>query len=317
MSGFSGSSAVGVVTPANVYLVTDSRYHEQAVKEAPSWELLIYAGDLAEAVASLLPHRGAIGFETSIIFEMHRKLDAALAGGASLRPTENLVEKLRACKDPSEIVLIRAAITCARRAYEQVLPLIQPGVTERALAAELDYRMMLAGADGPAFDTVVASGPNSSLPHAGITDRALAEGDLVVIDFGAIKDGYCSDISRTLVTGEQDTRQREVIDALKTAQQHAISSLRPGLPARDADSAAREALREAGMDEYFTHSLGHGVGLEVHERPTLAARSEETLEAGMVFTVEPGIYIEGWGGARLEEMVLLAAGRVVVLTEGV
>lgn len=314
LSGFSGSSAIVVITPDNAWLVTDGRYHEQAAREAPSWELMIYASDLVEAVASLLPHRGAIGFETSISFELHRKLGAALADGASQRPTENLVEKLRACKDPSEIALIRAAIACAEVSYEQVLPLVRPGITERELAAELDYRMMLAGAEGPAFDTVVASGLNSSMPHAGITDRAIAEGDLVVIDFGAKKDGYCSDTSRTLVIGEPNVRQREIIDALKAAQQQAVSSLCPGLPARDADFAAREALREAGIDEYFTHSLGHGVGLEVHEQPTLAVRSEETLEAGMVFTVEPGVYIEGWGGTRLEEMILLTENGPEVLT---
>lgn len=315
LSGFTGSSAIGVVTPVSALLVTDGRYREQAAAEAPEWDIVIYAADAAEAVASLVKDSGAgeAGFEESVSYHMHRRLGDALGASVSLRPVENLVERLRARKDPSETALIRASAACARSAYREVLPLVVPGATERELAAELDHRMTLAGANGPAFDTVVASGPNSSLPHAGITDRALAEGDLVVMDFGARKDGYCSDTSRTLDIGEPDARRSDILDTLQNAFERALSVIRPGLPARDADAAAREALKESGMDGYFVHGLGHGVGLEVHERPTLSARSEDTLEPGMVFTVEPGIYIEAWGGARLEEMVLLTASGPEIL----
>ena len=192
--------------------------------------------------------------------------------------------------------------------------MLQPGVTERQLAAALDYRMMSAGADKPAFDTVVASGPNAAMPHAGITDRPLQDGDLVVIDFGALKDGYCCDITRTVALGDVGTRPAEALEAVRIAWDAAFSSIEPGVPAAHPDLAARAELERLGWGEEFVHSLGHGLGLEVHEKPTLSRLSRETLQPGMVFTIEPGVYVASEIGVRHEETVLLTADGCEVLS---
>jgi len=314
LSGFSGSSAVAVVTPDSSTLITDGRYREQAAAESPHWETVIHAGELSEAVADALTGAKAAGFEVSASFDFHRKLAGAVTHGTALEPTEQLVEGLRCFKDESEIESIRAATECARAAFAQVLPLVKQGTPERQLAAELDYRMMLAGAESPAFDTVVASGPNSSLPHAGVTDRVLAAGDLVVMDFGACRNGYNADITRTVPVGEPDTRARRALEAVKGASRAAIEALEPGCPASEIYQVAHRHLEERGLSEYFTHGLGHGVGLEVHEKPAISARSNDTLDPGMVFTIEPGVYIAGWGGVRFEEMVLMTGAGAEVLT---
>jgi Xaa-Pro aminopeptidase len=177
--------------------------------------------------------------------------------------------------------------------------------------------MMLSGADGPAFDTVVASGPNSSLPHAGISDRSLAEGDLVVIDFGARKDGYCTDTSRTIVLGEPNSQQQHLLDSVKEASDAALAVLKPGIQASEVDQVARKVIADKGLADNFSHGLGHGAGLEVHEKPTLSTVSKDVLQPGMVFTIEPGIYIEGWGGVRLEELVLMKADGIEVLSRDI
>jgi Xaa-Pro aminopeptidase len=314
LSGFSGSSACAVITPRNATLVTDGRYREQAGRESPSWDIVIYEKDLIEAIARLLSGDGEIGFEVTASYDFHEKLSSALGDKTVLKPAHGLVEELRARKTSAEVGSIRDALSCAWTAFDLVVPLIVPGVSERRVAAELDYRMMLAGADRPAFDTVVASGPNSSMPHAGISDRVIEERDLVVVDFGASKDGYCSDSTRTLVVGEPDERQREVLEAVTGAQREAIAALEPGMAASEADRVARACLERIGFGANFSHSLGHGVGLEVHELPTLAPRSKDVLRPGMVFTVEPGVYIAGWGGARFEDVVHMTEDGPTVLS---
>ena len=316
LSGFSGSSGAAVVTPERSVLVTDGRYKDQVTGESPSWETVIYTGKMTEAVAGVLPRGGAVGFETGVSYRFWRELAEALPGGASLEPAEQVVESLRSVKDDGEITLIRGALSCAAIGFRQLTPRVRPGISERELAAEIDYRMVLAGADGPAFDTVVASGPNSCLPHAGITDRVLRGGDLTVVDFGARKDGYRSDTTRTFLLGETGGREGRVIEAVLGAVRAALDSLEPGVNASRVDGAAREYLEKEGLSGYFSHSLGHGVGLQAHEKPTLSARSDDKLLPGMVFTVEPGVYIEGLGGVRIEEMVLMTdTGFEVMSTE--
>lgn len=317
LSGFSGSSALAVVTPDRKSLVTDGRYREQASVETHGWEIDIYTGDALETVSSKLTGARSVGFEKTATCDFHERLTGALSGEVELVPTSNLVEDLRAVKDEGEVELIREAVGMAGRAFEEVLPFVRGGVSERELAAELDYRMVKAGADGRAFDTVVASGPNSSLPHAGITDRRLRDGDLLVVDFGAVRLGYNSDNTRTLVVGGPDRRQREVLDAVRSALDAAIETLRPGVQASDVDAAARACLERAGLAGAFVHSIGHGVGLEVHEKPALSSRSTDKLEPGMVFTVEPGVYIEGWGGVRLEEVVRMTGTVPEVLSSSI
>lgn len=317
LSGFSGSSAVAVLTRDGTTLVTDGRYREQAARESAGWETMIYAGDVVTAAVEALGGSSSIGFEVSASFDFHRKLTDALAPDVTLKPTEGLIERLRCFKDESEVELIRASIDCAGTAFSRVRRLIKPGATERQLAAELDYRMMLAGAESPGFDTVLASGPNSSMPHAGITDRELAEGDLVVIDFGATKDGYSSDITRTVILGEPSERPLQALEAVRGANRAAIAALRPGVAASEIFGVAFKYLEEKGFSEYFSHGLGHGVGLEVHEKPSVSMRSDDTLEPGMVFTIEPGVYVEGLGGARSEDMVLMTQEGAEVLTSGI
>jgi Xaa-Pro aminopeptidase len=223
------------------------------------------------------------------------------------------VEQLRAIKEPREIDAIRASVECTAKAWESLLPMIQPGVTERQLGAALDYRMMSAGADKPAFDTIVASGPNSAMPHATTTNRALQAGDLVVIDFGARKDGYCCDITQTVGIDKVDSKATAVLDAVVEAWEAGFAAAAPGMPVAEVDKAARDKLVHAGYGEAFTHSLGHGVGLEVHEKPSISRFSDERIEVGMVFTIEPGVYLDGELGVRHERTVLMAPDGPVVL----
>lgn len=316
LTGFTGSSAVVVVTPEDAFLVTDGRYREQAARES-GWDVVIYDDTMVTTVTRLLEGAAHVGFEVDTPFELYRKLKEALPGTCGLEPAVGVVEGLRSRKSQGEVRLIREALHCAARAFSEVSPLVEPGITEREVAAQLDYRMMLAGADGPAFDTVVASGPNSSLPHAGITDRALASGDLVVIDFGARKSGYCSDVTRTLWLGEPDDMGRRVLEAVSGALEATLAALRPGVRARDVDSAAREHLEQCGFGGSFLHGLGHGVGLKVHEKPSLSRKSSDVLEPGMIFTVEPGVYIEGKCGARIEEMVIMTESGFEVMSKAI
>jgi Xaa-Pro aminopeptidase len=317
LCGFRGSSGAALVTLDESILITDGRYREQASRETTDWDVRIHTSGIAEAVAKMVPRNTRCGFEVTVSFELYRRLVDSAGDSFSLDPVEGAVESLRALKDSGEIQLMKAAIQCASAAFEEASGMFAEGAVERRLAAELDYRMVLAGADGPAFDTVVASGPNSSLPHSPLTDRRLEAGDLVVVDFGAVKDGYRSDTTRTLLinsSGTDDVRKSEALSAVKAAREAALEALTPGVKALNVDAAARDRLAELGLVEHFTHSLGHGVGLETHEKPTLSAVSDDTLEPGMVFTIEPGVYIEGLGGVRIEDIVLMTPDGPEILT---
>lgn len=313
LSGFTGENGFAVITGERAVFVTDGRFREQAERELDGWEVLIYKKDLAVAIASCLEGVARAGLEDSATVAFHSRLADAL-GETELEITDALVESLRVRKDPGEIRAIREAIACALTAWDSLLPMLQAGVTERQLAAGLDYRMLTAGADKPAFDTIVASGPNASMPHAGITDRVIEPGDQIIIDFGAMKDGYNCDITRTIALGEPSGRAADIANAVRGAWEAAFAALKPGVAAAEVDAAARDFLKSTGFADEFVHSLGHGVGLDVHEKPALSSLSAETLEPGMVFTIEPGIYLEGEAGARHEEMVLLTREGPVVLS---
>ena len=304
VSGFTGSSSVAVVTAGKPILITDGRYREQADLETSGWEVVIYSSDMTKTIAGSVKDISLIGLEDSSSLGFHKRLTGALAN-AEITFTDGMVEGLRARKEAGEIATMREAADCARRAWQTLLPMIRPGVTERQLAAALDYRMMTAGADKPAFDTIVASGPNASKPHAGITDRALEQGDQVVIDFGARKGGYCCDLTRTVAVGEPSDRAARIAAAVLGAWDAAFAALAPGVSAPKVDAAARDYLENEGFADEFVHGLGHGVGLEVHEKPTISRLSREVLDPGMVFTIEPGVYLSGETGARHEETVLL------------
>jgi len=304
LSGFGGSSAVALVTPTDSILVTDGRYKEQAPAQASGWEILVYTRSIFKEIAGALPAGERFGFEVTCSFDFHKKLSVEVGQGR-LEPLDGIVEGLRATKDGGEIELIRAALGCAGSGFEAIRTMVRAGCSERNIAAELNYRMTLAGADGPAFDTIVSSGPNSALPHAPLTDRPLSEGDLVVVDFGAKRDGYLSDTTRTFLLPGADARAREAFEVVSGALEEVLGSLKPGVKASDVDALANEHIAMAGFAEHLSHSLGHGVGLEIHEKPTLSAISADVLEPGMVFTIEPGAYIEGLGGVRIEELVLM------------
>lgn len=311
LSGFTGSSGWLLITPARQRLFTDSRYEEAAAAEAPDFEVVIYRNDqeLRELVVVALAGEGIdrLGFEAAqVTFARYRWLSEAIPG-TELVPTDNLVEDLRQVKDDEEVARVRRAMALAEQALAEVLPRAAPGRSERDLALELEFAMRRLGAEGVAFDLIVASGPRSSLPHAHPGDRALQKGDLVVFDFGARHAGYCSDVTRTVVVELPDPRQEEVYNVVLEAHLAGLAAVRPGATGDQVDGAARRVIEAAGYGEYFGHGTGHGVGLDVHEAPRLSPGREDVLAEGMLVTIEPGIYLPGWGGVRIEDTVLVTA----------
>ncbi len=234
----------------------------------------------------------------------HFRLKKA-AGQIQLVPEPGKLRKLRSVKSREEIDLLRASQRLTGEVFEDILSLVRPGVSERDLAAEIDFRMKRRGADGPAFDTIVASGPRSALPHGRATNRKLQAGELVVFDLGVVLDGYCGDMTRTVFLGKPPARIRRLYEAVRVSLQRAHEAVRAGIPAADVDAAPRKYLERRGLARYFVHSTGHGVGLEVHEAPSIGPGSAETLRSGMVITLEPGAYVPGLGGVRIEDMVVV------------
>jgi len=305
LTGFTGSAGIAVLAPARSTLLVDFRYEEQAAAEATGWSVQ-RVSNLLEGLDAFLQGLGAarVGLEAdTVTVAQWRKLEGG-AGGRELVALEGL-DRLRWRKDPEELALIRRAARIADDAYAAILSQVRPGVTEGELAAELEYRMRRAGGERAAFETIVASGPRSALPHGRASDRRLGRGDVVTVDFGAVVGGYHSDCTRTFVLGAASAEQREVYAVVREALEVAEAGIRPGLTGRQADALARERIAAAGYGEAFGHGLGHGVGLAVHEGPTLSPREEAVLEAGVVVTIEPGIYRPGWGGVRIEDLVVL------------
>ncbi|MGH2453247.1 MAG: M24 family metallopeptidase [bacterium] len=304
LTGFTGSAGIAVLAPARSTLLVDFRYEEQAAAEATGWAVH-RVSNLLEGLDAFLQDLGAarVGLEAdTVTVAQWRKLGGA--SGRELVALEGL-DRLRWRKDPEELALIRRAARIADDAFAAILSQVRPGVTEGELAAELEYRMRRAGAERAAFETIVASGPRSALPHGRASDRRLGRGDIVTVDFGAVVGGYHSDCTRTFVLGAASAEQREVYAVVREALEVAEAGIRPGLTGRQADALARERIAAAGYGEAFGHGLGHGVGLAVHEGPTLSPREEAVLEEGVVVTIEPGIYRPGWGGVRIEDLVVL------------
>lgn len=321
LSGFTGSSAVALIMPDHAYLITDSRYDIQAREQCPHFEVVVSrlstgAMDLLTEALSRYKRKIRIGFETTASFAQVQLWKTKTGDDVRWRPTTDMIESLRSVKDLGEIDTIRAAVRVAEKAFADAAPLLAPGNTERQYALELDTAMRRHGADRVAFDTIVASGPNGALPHYTPGDRIFAAGDLVTIDWGAEYKGYCSDLTRTvLISGAPATsQQQEVYAIVREAKERATAQIRPGVTGREIDSIARDFIAEHGYGEYFGHSLGHAIGRVVHDGPALSPRSDDiVLKPGMVITVEPGIYIEGWGGVRIEDDVLVTqAGHEVL-----
>ncbi|HVH69095.1 MAG TPA: Xaa-Pro peptidase family protein [Gemmatimonadales bacterium] len=311
LTGFSGSSALVVVTRADVLLVTDFRYAEQARVEAGEVAQVEVEGTsvwdrLFKELATLGP-LDSVGFEAHAV-SVHDAQRFADAGKAwRWNPTTELVERLRAAKDQGEVAAIRSAALLAGDALRQTLAQVRPGMTELAIAGALECATRRLGSEGHPFATIVASGPRSALPHARSSARAVAAGEWLLIDFGAQVDGYCADITRTVVVGARASeRQRVLYELVHDAQQRARGGVRAGMSGRDADALGRDPIVAHGFGEAFGHSLGHGLGLEVHEAPRLSKTNVEPLPAGAVITIEPGVYVAGEGGVRIEDDVYLA-----------
>ncbi|NLY39637.1 MAG: aminopeptidase P family protein [Firmicutes bacterium] len=315
ISGFSGSSGYLLVGREQAFLITDFRYLEQASQQAPDFEIRKAKENLAQSLAPLLDETGwrQVAFEKN---DLTYALYSELTQGTSVawKPLAGLVEELRMIKDEQELAILRRGAAVTDAAFAHILTMIKPGVTEQELSLELEYFMRRRGASRASFRYIVASGPRGAMPHGTASSKQLAAGELLTMDFGAVFDAYCTDITRTVCLGEPDEQQRRVYEVVLQAQQEARARIRPGMTGREIDALARNLIKEAGFDEQFGHGLGHGLGLEVHEEPRLAPLSKTVLQPGMVITVEPGIYIPGWGGVRIEDMVLLTAEGAELLT---
>lgn len=314
LSGFTGSAGSLLASPRGSCLITDFRYKLQAARQTSGITVRIQKKDfyaaLAEAVRAV--RASSIGFdESSLTVDALKKLRRQ---GIRLSGHRDLVGDLRRTKSADELRSIRKAIWRAEESFRELKKYIRPGARERDLALMLEMMMREKGARRAAFDTIIASGLNGAMPHAGVTDRRLRTGDMVTFDFGAEADGYFSDITRTYCLGKSTARQREVHGLVCEAQKAAIHAVRPGVSCTFVDAAARDVIAAAGHGEHFGHGTGHGVGLMVHEAPSLSPLSKDRMAIDMVFTVEPGVYVPGWGGVRIEDMVLLTKNGPRVLT---
>lgn len=319
LTGFSGSSALLFVTQRDAVFITDFRYQTQVAEEVGELARIVvesqslWAG-LWQQLAQLAGVQVA-GFESAHL--LHRDFQRLLEGGArwQWRPTLDLVETLRERKDAGELALIQDAADVATRALERILPQLRAGRTELEVAGTLEKALRDEGSEGFPFPSIVASGPRAALPHARSSARVVERGDFLLLDFGAEVRGYCSDITRTFVIGQATAEQREAYDVVRVANERAARGVRAGMSGRDADAIARGYIEQHGYGELFGHSLGHGVGLEVHEAPRLARTADAPLPEGAVVTIEPGIYRPGWGGVRIEDDVFLAAEAPRILTQ--
>ena len=323
LSGFTGhdqppvdSAGYLLITDTEAILLTDSRTTEQAEKEASYYDVRRIDDRLSNTLAQLLPQLrvSSFGFEGNHLpFRLYEEVKAA-ADDASLVPTYDVVDHIRAVKGPVELEAIRDAVTMADAAFAHLLGVVTAGMTEKELAWEIESFLRRSGSEGVAFDPIVASGPNASMPHHVPGDRPLQAGEPVIIDWGARVRGYCSDITRTIVLGEADEQFKRLYNVVLEAQTKAEARIRAGMPGSKADTIGRKVIAGAGFGDNFGHSLGHGVGLAIHESPRLGRTSQDMLEDGMVFSVEPGVYLPGWGGIRIEDLVTLRGGKPIVLS---
>ncbi len=324
LSGFDGSAGTLLITATAALLFTDFRYRARATAEAPAFVLheVSNAHPLPQAVADAAAGLGLrqIAFEADhLTVAKHAELAATLeaheAPTPALEPTENLVCHLRETKDADELVLLRRAIAITDAAFLAVVPQLMPQHTEREVAWMLEVAMREGGAEALAFPIIVAAGSNAANPHATPGDAPLGSGVPILIDMGARYRGYHADMTRTITLGTPDDRFFAIYETVLRAQQHAAAHVRAGMRGEEADTLAREVIEAAGYGEQFGHGLGHGVGLDIHELPRLRPTDEETLRCGSVFSIEPGIYLDGWGGVRIEDLVLLHANGAETLTQ--
>jgi Xaa-Pro aminopeptidase len=307
-TGYTGTNGLALIGPETRLFLTDFRYVEQAAAEVPDFERHEAERDLFDSLPEYLPADGPVrlGFDdahTSV--RLHRRLQGLLDGRGELVEAGGVIEELRAVKEPSEVASMAAAAQLADAALERVLQRGLAGRSERAVAIEIEHEMRLAGAEEPSFPSIVASGEHGARPHAVPRDVEIPRGALVTVDWGARVDGYCSDCTRTFATGEVSAEARAGYELVQRAQAEALAAVAPGKGAREVDGVAREIIEAAGHGEHFGHGIGHGVGLEVHEEPRLSRKSEAELQPGNVVTVEPGVYVPGSFGVRIEDLVVV------------
>jgi len=318
LSGFSGSSGGLFITRTKAYFITDSRYTEQAKKEVSGCQIIVSRKppvvaleDIKEAQTKNL----RLAIEAEGLTVGQKKKLAEVLPNAILIDTAEMVENLMICKDSAEIASIKKAVEISDIAFERILGIIKPGLREKEIAAELEYQIKMLGADKEAFATIVASGPRSAMPHGIASEKKLKKGEFVTFDFGAFYNGYCSDITRTVVLGKATSRQKRVYDIVARAQMAAIRKVRAGVTGKDVDKAARDIITRAGYGKNFGHGTGHGIGLQVHGGPRVSPLGTQPLKNNMVITIEPGIYIAGWGGVRIEDDVVVKSKSGLVLNK--
>lgn len=317
LTGFTGTSGAVLITGREVVLITDFRYDQQASLQCPHCRVVMIDDTLLGAAIKLAVEMdlSILGCEGDFLTYSQYSLLKDKLPGRVLKPFTGLVENLRSVKDTFELEKISRAVALSDRAFDHILPLLEDGVKESDAALEIEFFMRKNGAEGIAFHIIVASGHRSSMPHGTASEKIIRRGDLVTMDFGALLDGYNSDITRTVVMGESRPRQEEIYGIVLEAQLAGIKAVRAGVMASQVDRAARSVIEGRGYGERFGHSTGHGLGLSIHENPRLSSRDNTVLKSGMVVTVEPGIYIPGWGGVRIEDTVLVEENGCRVLTK--
>lgn len=316
LTGFSGSNGLLLLLPDDAVFVTDPRYEIQSAQEV-SCRIRVARGPLLNEVLDLVKKKKLrrLGFEPAhVTFDTYESLKSHVPLKTSLVPVTGWIETLRMIKSSAEIELIRRSVLTSSKAFEQAVRRVREGMSEADLAAELEHRMRRLGAEKPAFDTIVAGGARSALPHAQPTAAPLRSGDLVVVDMGAMRDGYASDMTRMLFVGRPGARVKRLYRAVLEAQLAAIAAVRPGITTAHVDAQARRVLRAEKLERAFIHSTGHGLGLEIHEPPRVGRRDRNRLRAGMVITIEPGVYLENFGGIRIEDTVAVTDNGCDILT---
>jgi len=306
LTDFTGSAGIVLMTQTDQLLITDFRYTEQAMEQAKHFTVVEHEASILQEVAQQLKRLNinTVAFEaTHVSFEQYEQFTSLFK--AQLIPVKNVIENIRLIKTEAELSIMKRAAEIADQAFEHIISFIKPGVKEIDVANELEFFMRKQGATSSSFDIIVASGWRSALPHGVASEKTIENGELVTMDFGALYNGYCSDITRTVAVGEIDGQLKEIYDVVLNAQQLALSHIKPGITGKKADAFARDHIQSAGYGENFGHSTGHGLGMEVHEEPRLSRISDTVLEQGMVVTVEPGIYIPNVGGCRIEDDIVI------------
>ncbi|WP_040208122.1 M24 family metallopeptidase [Neobacillus jeddahensis] len=315
ISNFTGSAGVVLISADRAQFITDFRYIEQATKQCQGFDIIKFSSSIPEEIARLVKELNIqkLGFEEDYLtFASFKQYDKEIS--AQLVPISGVIEKLRLIKTDAEIKILKVAADIADAAFKHILDFIRPGKTELEVSNELEFFMRRAGATSSSFDTIVASGYRSALPHGVASDKVIETGDMVTLDFGCYYNGYVSDMTRTVAIGEPDAKLKEIYEVVLEAQLKGMAGIKPGMSGKEADALTRNYITEKGYGEYFGHSTGHGIGLEVHEGPALSMKSDVILEPGMVVTCEPGIYIAGLGGVRIEDDTLVTTDHNEALT---